>query len=215
VLVGIGAVSATLALAGWTLASPTPYPIVANALDLQPLRQVSANDAAVAVVVHTDPRTLVRLAHVLERRGISATFAVDAKPSRRALAAVRAAGDEVLPACASAGPTALLRRERQLRHLASSLGSRGRYYYLAPGSGFSFAEYLAIRSTGGVPVAGSVTLDGHEAAARARVRAGSIIVVGLGPRKPERMLRQLTTLTRERGLEPVSLSTLLASDRSA
>jgi processive 1,2-diacylglycerol beta-glucosyltransferase len=183
-----------LVLAGWTFASPMPYPVVARVLDLEEMTgvQTQAPDVAVVAVVPT-PR-LAQLAGRLAAERIHVSFAVATPPSSRAQRIVVARGDELLPDLTVGGARGLLHARTRLLQLRQALGLGGRFYYLAP-PGFSVGDYVAARTAGGLPLASSRL-----------VAPGSIVVV-----YGERAVTALVSSLGRRGLRAVTLSELLAS----
>lgn len=183
-----------LVLAGWTFASPTPYPVVAKMLDLGPLTQVKTQQPDVAVVVAVPARRISRLAEELGREGVSVSFAVAATPARKMQRDIAARGDQLVPDLTVGGARGVLHARARLLALGRSLRLGGRFYYLAP-AGFTIGDYVAARTAGGLPVAGS-----------SRIAAGGIVVV-----YRERAVAALVSSLERRGLRPVTLSELLAS----
>jgi UDP-N-acetylglucosamine:LPS N-acetylglucosamine transferase len=183
-----------LLLAGWTFASPTPFPVVARMFDLGPLTQVQTLRPDVALVIAVPARRLPRLAQRLGREGINASFAVAAAPGRRTRQEIAALGDELLPDLTVGGARGVLHARTRLLGLDRSLRLGSRFYYLAP-SGFTIGDYVAARTAGGLPVAASN-----------RIAPGGIVVV-----YRERAVAALVSSLGRRGLRPVTLSALLAS----
>ncbi len=182
-----------LVLAGWTFASPTPYPVVARMLDLGPLTRVQTPEPEVAVVV-VPARRLPRLADRLERDGVTVSFAIATTPAPAMQREIAAHGDQLLPDLTVGGARGVLNARARLLALGRSLRLGSRFYYLAP-RGFTVGDYVAARTAGGLPVAGSD-----------RMVAGGIVVV-----YRERAVTALVSSLGRRGLRAVTLSELLAS----
>src|SRR5579862_788588 len=181
-----------LVLAGWTFASPTPYPVVARMLDLEELTQVNTQRAAVAVLVVLPVDRMAGLAGDLAGERIS--FAVSTAPGLRARRAIAAHGDQLIPDLAVSGDRGFLHARTRLLGLSRSLDLGGRFYYLAPTS-FTLGDYVAARTAGGLPLAGS-----------SRIERGAILVV-----YGKRAAIALVSSLERRGLRPVTLSELLDS----
>lgn len=186
-----------LVLAGWTFASPTPYPVVAKMLDLGPLTQVQTHEPEVAVVVVAPARRLPPLAERLGRAGVTVSFAIATSPSGGTRREIATLGDELLPDLKVGGARGVLNARARLLALGRTLRLGSRFYYLAP-KGFTVGDYVAARTAGGLPVAGS-----H------RMQAGGIVVV-----YRDRALAALFSSLGRRGLRPVTLSELLASSKT-
>lgn len=183
-----------LVLAGWTFASPTPYPVVARMLDLGELTRVQTQSPEVAVVVVAPAGRVARLARALLRKNIRVSFAVATVPAPATRQLLAARGDDLVPELAVAGAPGFLHARTRLLALSRALRLGSRFYYLAP-TDFTVGDYVAARTAGGLPiVAGS------------GIGRGSIVVV-----YDDRTLAALVSSLDREGLRPVSLSTLLAS----
>ena len=210
-LVAGAATLATLAFTGWTFASPTPYPLVARALDLGGLQSVQTSRPDVALVVDAPLNRIATLAQRLARRGMQGSFAVSSRPSGELMQTLAHDGDTVLPATSPGGPAGLLGFRRRLLALAHAVGNRGRFYYLRPRSGFTLADYLAAREAGGVPVTASVTFDSAAAPSLDDLQPGAIVVVDASRAQARDSLTAALALLASRDLRPVPLDALLAS----
>lgn len=191
-----------LVLAGWTFASPTPYPVVARVLDLEPLTRVDTTAREVAVVVVAPPARIPALSRRFERHRMRVSFAVAAplQPvERHALARLH---DGLLPLLAPAGVSGVLRAHAQLARLRSALHLGGRFYYVRP-AGFTLSDYVAARTAGGLPIAGS-----------RRLAAGSVLVVDARRGYGSRAVAALASSLAARGMRAVPLAELLASAAS-
>jgi processive 1,2-diacylglycerol beta-glucosyltransferase len=183
-----------LVLAGWTFASPTPFPVVARMLDLGPLTQVKTHEPDVAIVVVVPARRLPHVATRLGREGVSVSFAVAATPSMRTRREIAAWRDDLIPNLSVGGARGVLHARANLLDLSRHLELGGRFYYVAP-KGFTIGDYVAARTAGGLPVESCN-----------RVEPGGILVV-----YDERAVIALVSSLERRGLRPVTLSELLAS----
>ena len=189
---------AALVLAGWTFASPTPYPVVARLLDLGPLTQVRTQEPKVAVVVVVTAPRVPHLARRLAREGVSVSFAVAATPSPRTRREIAGWRDDLVPDLTVGGARGVLHARASLLDLSRHLRLGSRFYYVAP-KGFTVGDYVAARTAGGLPVAGSN-----------RIEPGAILVV-----YGERAVTALVSSLASRDLRPVTLSGLLASRANA
>ena len=215
VVAAAAAVAGTLALGGWTFATPLPYPIVARAFGLTPLRAVDTQRPVVGVVVESSGAAMSVVARTLARRGAHASFALDKAPAPGLLASLRRLGDEVVPRLAPEKPTRLLSARRRLSQEARALRLKGGFYYLAP-AGFTLADYVAARSVGGHPVAGAVRFGtGQPLAPDDDLRPGAIVVVTIDSSSASAVVTvdRLAALLQYLGLRPVPLSSLVSSTR--
>jgi processive 1,2-diacylglycerol beta-glucosyltransferase len=170
----------TLVLAGWSFASPTPYPLVASALDLKTITVVHTSSREVGLIVEAPPPLVPKIAAELRTDRARASFAVLSPPSRGALATLRAQGDEPLPVFGTGSTLHWLRTSHRLGQEARVLGLRGRFYYLAPRSGFTLADYIAARAVGGIPILGAVSPPAGQPLGRIRFQAGDLVDITLG-----------------------------------
>jgi processive 1,2-diacylglycerol beta-glucosyltransferase len=192
-----------LVLAGWTFASPTPYPVVARMLDLEALTHVQTTKPEVAVVVVAPAARVAALASAFERRGMRVSFAVDVPVPRAEQREVAALQDGLLPVLAPAGARGVLRARARLLALRRSLHLGHRFYYLRP-AGFTLSDYVVARAAGGLPFAGS-----------GERTAGSVIVVDARRGYGSRAVAGLASSLARRGVRSVPLSELLASATGA
>lgn len=188
-----------LVLAGWTFASPMPYPVVARVLDLEEMTQVRTQAPDVAVVVVAQHASLARLADRLARARIHVSFAVASPPAARVRQTVATHGDDLLPDLTVGGARGFLHARTRLLQLQHALRLGDRFYYLAPQS-FTVGDYVAARTAGGLPLTSSRS-----------VARGSIVVVPATGRYDDRAVMALVSSLARRGLRPVPLSVLLAS----
>ncbi|MBV8256309.1 MAG: hypothetical protein JO073_00680 [Actinobacteria bacterium] len=195
---GLGA----LVLAGWTFASPTPYPVVARMLDLEPLTQVRTTHSDVALVVVAPAARIPSLALDFERRRMHVSFAVEAPLPAAEQRFVAAAHDGLVPLLEPAGAR-VLRARTQLEGLRRNLALGSRFYYLAP-PGFTLTDYVVARAAGGLPCAGS-----------ARQAPGSVVVVDARGAYGSRAVAGLASSLAGRGIRAVPLSRLLAEAKGA
>jgi processive 1,2-diacylglycerol beta-glucosyltransferase len=167
-----------LVLAGWTFASPIPYPLVARTFELNPPTTIAGRGPDVALVVDDhDQAHLEFLAGELSRRGLHASFAVSAVPTAAALALVRRRGDDLIPAPPSSDPARLISERRRFRALAKRLGYRGRFLYLISSTGFTLADYILARTAGGTAVGAAVRVDANGVDGLGSLRPGAVVLL--------------------------------------
>lgn len=193
---------AALVVAGWTFASPTPYPVVARVLDLEAMTRVDTSAPEVAVVVVAPRARIPALARELATHAVRASFAVDTPVGPADQRVLERLHDGVLPMLVPAGTSGVLRAHTELVRLRQALRLGGRFYYLAP-HGFTLGDYVAARTAGGMPVAGA-----------ARLAPGSIVVVDTRGGYGTRAVTALESSLERRGIRAVPLAELLDSGTS-
>jgi processive 1,2-diacylglycerol beta-glucosyltransferase len=188
-----------LVLAGWTFASPTPYPVVARMFELGPLTQVDTSAPVLAVVVEAPRRSIPPLARDFAMHRMHVSFAVDAPPGTDERRVVARLHDDLLPLLSPAGTDGMLHARTQLLRLRQALRLGRSFYYVAP-DGFTLGDYVAARTAGGLPVAaGPGLVPGAVLVIDARRRYGTLAVTALA------------SALETRGLRAVPLPVLLAS----
>jgi len=173
----------------------------------QPIKRVSTREQKVAVIVRAPQGEVPVLAARLARDGVHVSFALGAVPSTGTLGVLRASGDEGIPELGRGGLLRWMGTRSTLHSQVRALRLRRRFYFLAPGTGMRFGQYVMARSTGGRPVAGSLRLDARSPLPQRSLRAGDVVVVTLdGSGTSVASLERLTArLGSERlGAEPLS-----------
>jgi hypothetical protein len=212
----LAAAAATIvALAGWALLSDDVYPLVARALDLEPISSITTEQPEVGLVIRARTRLVPDAVGVLRRGDAHASFAFAVEPDRRTLRALTAAGDEPLPEARRGGLTHWLDTKDELTRDAHALGLRNLRFYLAPASGFTAGQQLLGRDIGATPILGSVRIGPESRGSPRAFRRGDIIVLTLGwqPRSAAEGLGRLLGGLAHQGLTPVSFGELVASRR--
>ncbi len=205
-------VAATMIFAGWTFASAAPYPLVSRVLHLRPLTSVKTNRPEVALIIQAPAQMIPTIASSLERRHVTATFAVETPPSGNLMARLRKLGDETLPAIDPKAPPHWLAAGRSVKRDARALGLRHGFYYLVPKS-FSLGEYVVARAMGGHPLSGAVRFEAGARLPAKRPQAGDVVVVTLDSSVPSALstLTRVSRLLSADSLRGVSLRDLRAS----
>jgi hypothetical protein len=209
-LVATAATLGMLAFTGWTFASPTPYPIVARAFDLDGLSKVKTPYPEVGLVVDAAQPQIPAIARSLARRDVHVSFVMSTEPSARVLHAVARFRDDLLPAASPGGPTSMLRFRTRLVTAARSLGLHHRFYYLRPRSGFTLADYLAARAAGGVPISASLEIGAPDQDP-GTLRSGTVLLVDANSLQAPDSLAAAVALLASRRLRGVPVGALLAS----
>lgn len=207
-LVTAGATAAMLVFAGFTFASPSSYPVFANALELG-LSNVPTSRPDVGLVVEARREQIPALAERLRAAGLRASLAVRDLPSGAQRRSAAAAGDGLLPELPRGGAAGVIHTPRDLHRLADGLALGGHFYFVVPDSGFTLGAYVAAKAAGGVPVAG---LRPRRPADLDRIVRGSIVVVDA---QSASSFAALAGLLASRGLRAVPLSELVAASARA
>ena len=195
------AAAGALVFAGWTFASPTPYPVVAHVLDLGGLSRVTTAAPELSVVVVAPQPKLVPLAQAFGRHGMRVTFAISSTPTpgqRHELAVMH---DGLLPALVASGTSGVFHVRAQLLGLRRAFALAGRLYYVPP-EDFTLADYLAARAAGGSPLAGTSILG-----------PGSVIVVRADRGYGDEYVTALASSIAAHGVRSVPLAELLSVSR--
>jgi processive 1,2-diacylglycerol beta-glucosyltransferase len=215
------AAATLLAVGGWAFLSDDAYPLVARALDLEPVSSIATERPEVGLVIRAPARAVPALVRVLHRAEAHASFAFADAPDLQTLQALNRAGDQPLVELRPAKLTRWLDTKDELKRDAHALGLSNRRFYLAPPSGFTAGQDLLARDVGAAPVVGSVRigpdthgLAGTDTHGLARTtKRGEIIVLSVGPRPRSAAIvldEVLARLARQR-LVAVSFSRLAAS----
>jgi UDP-glucose 4-epimerase len=198
---------------GWSLNSGAAYSLASKVLNAKPLTRVVTQRQQVALVLRVPGGSIGEVRRALAARGGHASFAVTSAPGRTELAALGAAGDNVVPELARGKTMHWLKTRGILKRDRRALGLPKHFYFLTPTKGFNLGEYLYGRTLGATPVDGAVRISLPSPRVHRPVRRGQVVVVTLDPRSSGSMVsfdRLLTELSRE-GLSPVSVDDLAGS----
>ncbi len=207
------AAATVLALGGWAFLTDDAYPLVARALDLEPISRVATERPEVGLVIRAPADSVPALVGVLRRGEAHASFAFSVAPDRRTLRALAVAGDEPLPELGPAKLTRWLDTKDELKRDTNALGLADRRFYLAPPSGFTASQYLLARDIGAAPIVGSVRIDRDTEGVAPTLTRGEIVVLTIGsqPRSAANALDELLASLARQRLRAVSFSRLAAS----
>jgi processive 1,2-diacylglycerol beta-glucosyltransferase len=204
VLLGIGT---------WTMSTDEVSAWAAAILQVHPLARVPVEGPDVGVVVRVPAGEIAPMAQALAAQGIHPSFADGGADSRATIAALRAAGDELLPELSPG--TSFLRwmgTGHALRAQARALGLHHRFYFLEPAGGLTVGELLLARATGAIPVKGALRLGATAPPAHRPVRAGDVLVVSAaGSPASVRGVERLVSRLHSDGLAAESLGALTGS----
>ena len=209
------AAATVVALGGWAFLSDDAYPLVARALDLEPVSRVATERPEVGLVIRAPARSVPALVAVLRRGDAQASFAFVVAPDRRTLRALTVARDEPLPELRPAELTRWLDTKDELKRDTQALGLADRRFYLAPRSGFTAGQDLLAPDVGAAPIVGSLRIDPDTQPVAPTLTRGEIIVLTVGsqPSSAANLLDELLDGVARQGLTAVSFGRLLASRR--
>jgi hypothetical protein len=190
------ATAAALAVVLFALfASDATYPVVAEALALPESTSLSPTGHAVALVVRGQRRDLLALAPIARRDHLQASIAASAPLTAEDVATLRAAGLDPIPELRAGGVAASLAARGQLQRQVARYRLRGRFFYLAPGEGFTITDYLLARELGGAPIQAGcdLTTDGRDLGS---LHPGEVVVATLGPDRDHTQAYLLASIRR-------------------
>jgi processive 1,2-diacylglycerol beta-glucosyltransferase len=192
----------------WTITTADAFSLTSRWLHPPQLRALPAWTDQLDLIVAAPAGQEAADARMLARRGFHVTFSVTHLPSPAVIAAVRAAGDDLIPALESPGAMRWLGTRDDLGDLRQALGARR---FLAPKGGMNFGQYLLARSAGDQPV---VPTQLPSAAQRVQLVRGEIAVIGeKGPVSAGELLSILTR-ARHAGLRVAPLPGTMSSTRN-
>jgi len=176
-----GQAALLLAVGSWIMSTDEVEALAAKVLHVQSLTHVATSAPDVGVIVQTPAGDVPKVARELANAGIHVSFADGGViPSRAEIAAVTAAGDEILPEVPGSALLRWVRTRSVLHAQARALGLKHRYYYLQPPGGLSVGQLVLGRTEGATPVRGALHISATSAVPQRRMRAGDVLVVGLG-----------------------------------
>jgi len=178
----------------WTVTTADAFSFASRVLHVHPLTAVPVRTDRLDLVVAAPAGREIADARLLAGHGIHVTFSVTYRPSPTMIAAVRAAGDDLMPALESPGTTRWLGTSDDLSDLRHVLGGRR---FLEPRGGMSLGQYLLARTAGGQPVAPTQLPSARIGEA---LRAGEIAVIGEQGPVSARELLALIARARHDGL---------------
>jgi processive 1,2-diacylglycerol beta-glucosyltransferase len=170
-LAGIGA---------WTLSTDEVTAVAAKVLHVHSLSHVNTNQPDVGVIVSVPVGDLTSVAAQLAARGIHVSIADDSHvPSRARIAALRSLNEQLLPEVPGSAPLRWMGTRGALRSQARALGLHHGFYFLQPSGGLSVGQLVLARSTGALPVSGTLRLSATGPLPQRPMRAGDVLVVAL------------------------------------
>jgi processive 1,2-diacylglycerol beta-glucosyltransferase len=169
-----------LAVGVWMMSTDEVTALATKILRVHPLAQVKTDQPDVGLVVHVPARDVSPIASRLAGRGIHVSFADDSGvPSAATIAKLRSLGDEFLPEVPRSSVLRWVRTRGVLRAQARALGLHDRFYYLQPRGGLTVGQLVLARTTGAIPVCGTMRLNAEGPLPQRPTRAGDVLVVEL------------------------------------
>jgi processive 1,2-diacylglycerol beta-glucosyltransferase len=187
--------AAVTALLFVLLASDVTYPVVAEALALPESSSLPTARDTVALIIRGAPSDLLAFAALARRDRLHASVAVSGPVSEADVAALRTGGLDPIPALQSGGVASWFEASEQLHGQTSRYGVHGRFYYLAPGEGFTIGDYLLARELDGRPLQAGCNLANWNGKP-CSVHRGEVVVATLRPGVAADRMRLLAAIRR-------------------
>jgi UDP-N-acetylglucosamine:LPS N-acetylglucosamine transferase len=169
-----------LALSTWLMSTDEVTAFASLFLGVHPLQRVHTSRPDVGLVVHAPPGQVATIAAELGARDIHASFTDNGADAGTTIAALRAAGDELVPEMPrSRSLFRWLRTRGTLRSQARALGLHHRFYFLQPPGGLTVGQLLLARTAGALPVAGALRMNAWGPLPHRPMRAGDVLVVSV------------------------------------
>jgi processive 1,2-diacylglycerol beta-glucosyltransferase len=201
-----------LGVGTWMMSTDEVAALAVKAFHMQPLAHVDTSEPDVGLIVRAPGSSEPLVAAELATSGIHASFASQGNPPPHAtIAAVRADGDQQMPAITTAGTLLHWVHARgSLRAQAQAFGLRHRgFYFLQPSGGLTMGQIVLAHTTGAKPVSGALRLNARHGRLQRPARAGDVLVVTVdGSEASVRGLERIVSSLAERGLGVVPLDSL-------
>jgi UDP-glucose 4-epimerase len=213
--VRVGATASVVtAIFFWSFASDDGLSLIAKAFPkARPVTAVHTEQPQVGMIVDVPAWMADDVAQELNRDGAAASIGLDGSADAGTLDAVRENGSDPVPRLKPGGPVRWIGTRGQLGKRARSLGLRGHFYYVAPGSGFTLGQDILGHTANASPVAGGVKpkMGGK----LGYVERGDLVEISLKPGTEWRpWLHGLVGELRHRGLDTVSAAKLVSTSRA-
>jgi UDP-glucose 4-epimerase len=200
------------ALFFWAFASDDGMSVIAAAFfhNAKPVIGVETSRPEVGLIIDAPSSAAADIALELRRDGGTATIALTGAAPKGAVTLVHESGSDVMPRLNPGGPVRWLGTRGQLLKTAKGLGLKGHYYYAAPGTGFTLAQWILGHTAGATPMSGSVKLKsgGHLGA----LDRGDLVELSIDNHSNWRpWLSALLGQMRARGMHSVSATSLVSS----
>jgi len=168
-----------LSIFTWTLSTDEVAALANVLLRVHPLTHVNTDQSDVGIIVRAPVSDVALVASELAGRDIHVSFTDDGVvPARATIARLHSLGDQMLPEVVPGSSLFhwLLTRHT-LRSQAHALGLSHKFYFLQPAGGLTVGQLVLARTTGAIPVKGSLRLNATGALPQGRTRAGDVLVV--------------------------------------
>ena len=207
-VVSIGtAVLLSLGAGAWVM-STDEVAAFAAVIGIHPVKTLKTNRPAAFLIVDAPVGETATVARRLARDGLEASIATTVLPGTAALRTLRANGDQLMPTIGHSSLFGWIRTPSLLRREARALHLHHHFYYLEPRNP-TLGQLLLARTTGALPVHGSVALDAHTRLPQRRLRAGDVVVAWVTSSPGSlRALDRLATALQSDGLDGLPLSEL-------
>ena len=207
----VAAAAATILTVTMVFASDDSYTLIARALDLPPMTNVTTEKKQVALVVDAPAPVVPVVARGLAARHLHASFALNRSASPQTITTLRQLGDEPIPKLAPGGPVRWLGTVGQLKHTARALGIAGHFFYAVPGTGFTFGQYVLGHVDGATPVAAAANYGAGQQPPKGLDKGDIVKLVAAGGGHEWRQaVRSLTGELNDSGLAAVPVTALVA-----
>jgi processive 1,2-diacylglycerol beta-glucosyltransferase len=205
-----GVAAIALSAGTWTMSTDEVTALASVFLRVHAIKTVKTHRPDVAVIVRTPAAAVDRVATILHREGIRASFASTTVPTRAAITRLHALGDDPLAEIKPAGALRWLQTRTALRRQARAMHPRRHhFFFLQPRSGLSVGQLVLARTAGASPVAGDVRIDSTSPMPQRPLRAGDVVVVTLdGSDASIASFERVAWALSHEGLSAVPLSTL-------
>jgi UDP-N-acetylglucosamine:LPS N-acetylglucosamine transferase len=202
-----------LGLSTWLMSTDEVTAFAGLFLGVHPLKRVATTQPDVGLVLQAPASDVVLVASDLRAQGIRASFADNGAHAPGTIARLRALGDELVPEVPRSGSLFRWVRTRgSLDAQARALGLHHRFYFLQPPGGLTVGQLVLARTTGALPVAGSLRLSARGALPQRPMRAGDVLVVSVdGSGASLRGVERVVSWLRSGGLSVEPLGSLTTS----
>ena len=178
VMLRLSLVTASLVVLGsFVFFADAGYPVVAKTLHLRTAHP-TAQPATIQLVIRARSDTLAEVLADLRVHHATASVALLGARSPGQVQAVEAADDQVLAALEPGSRTGWMHTRRVLEAQTAGTEAGAARVYLPPKGGLTLSEYLLARSTGAVPLSGTIWLRARHPVTKPLV-AGVIVVLDL------------------------------------
>ena len=202
----IGTAMLLTLVAGTWVMSTDELDAFASALVHQ-VKTVKTNAPVAFVVVRAPTDDAATVARRLRADGLEASIATTAVPGANVLRTIRLDGDQSIPAIGRGSALSWIHTPSVLRRDARALHLHRRFYYLEPLDP-TVGQLLLARTTGGVPVRGSVTLDARDPLPARQFKKGDVVVVSVSSLGSYGELDRVADALESDGLTGLPLSAL-------